>query len=91
MGASGAFLSFGAETRASRMALERLILTWVAVINRGAHLPGSFAAQLRCSLGTNRHGCAPRSRVAGRQNPVGILPLLFITAALNFIIDHEDT
>jgi hypothetical protein len=52
-----------------------------AVINKGSNLPCSFAAPLRCSLVADRGGYAPRSRLAGRQNPGGILLPLFITAA----------
>jgi hypothetical protein len=52
-----------------------------AVINKGSNQPCSFSAQLRCSLVTDHCGYAPRSRLAGRQNPGGILLPLFITAA----------
>jgi hypothetical protein len=51
-------------------------------INKGSNLPCSFAAQLRCSLVADRCGYAPRSRLAGRQNPGGILLPLFISTAL---------
>jgi hypothetical protein len=50
-------------------------------INKGSNLPCSFAAQLRCSLVADRCGYAPRSRLAGRQNPGGILLPLFISTA----------
>jgi hypothetical protein len=50
-------------------------------INKGSDLPCSFAAQLRCSLVADRCGYAPRSRLAGRQNPGGILLPLFISTA----------
>jgi len=50
-------------------------------INKGGNLPSSFAAPLRCSLVADRGGYALRSRLAGRQNPGGILPPLFISTA----------
>ena len=52
-----------------------------AVMNKGGNLPWSFAVQLRCSLLTGPCGYARRSRLAGRQNPGGFLPPLFITAS----------
>jgi hypothetical protein len=45
--------------------------------NNYNNLPCSFAARLRCSLVAYRGGYAPRSLLAGRQNPGGILPYLF--------------
>ncbi len=51
-------------------------------INKGGNLPCSFAARLRCSFVADRCGYAPLSRLAGRQNPCGILPPLFISTAL---------
>jgi hypothetical protein len=51
-----------------------------AVINKGSNLPCSFAAQVRCSLVADHCGYAPRLRLAGRQNPGGVLLPLFITA-----------
>src|SRR5665213_4601966 len=51
-------------------------------INKVSNPPCSFAAQLRCSLVADRGGYAPHSRLAGRQNPGGILLPLFISTAL---------
>jgi hypothetical protein len=45
--------------------------------NNYNNLPCSFAARLRYSLVAYRGGYAPRSLLAGRQNPGGILPYLF--------------
>jgi hypothetical protein len=50
-------------------------------MNKGSNLPCSFAAHLRCSLVADRCGYAPRSRLAGRQNPGGNLLPLFISTA----------
>jgi hypothetical protein len=50
-------------------------------LNKGSNLPCSFTAQLRCSLVADRGGYAPRSRLAERQNPGGILLPLFISTA----------
>jgi hypothetical protein len=58
-----------------------MILTKAVEINEGSNLPCSFAAQLRCSLVADRCGYAPSSRLAGRQNPGGILLPLFISTA----------
>ena len=56
--------------------------TMAAVINKGSNLPWSFATRLRCSLVADHCGYAPRSRLAGWQNPSGILPPFFLTDAL---------
>jgi hypothetical protein len=45
--------------------------------NNLVNLPWSFAAELRCSLVTDREGYAPHSRLAVQQNPGGILANLF--------------
>jgi hypothetical protein len=60
-------------------------------INKAGNLPQSFTAQLRCSLVADRCGYAPRSRLGGRQNPGGILPPFFISAALSFSRAGKET
>jgi hypothetical protein len=71
----------GVNEKGSKSSVKRAGQAQAAVINKGSNLPCSFAAQLRCSLVEVHCGYAPRSRLAGRQNPGGILPPLFITAA----------
>jgi hypothetical protein len=63
-------------------------LAWAVEINKGSNLPCSFAAQLRCSLVADRCGYAPRSRLAGRQNPGGSLLPLFISTALGINLEY---